>query len=357
MLSLFVDCNLKETENELSRSYDDIPTYVAPGAAVRSDPPPAAASADTVEVNPIPQVEVDIAAQIEPEVEPELEPVVAREVDAGVEAEPDAGVEIPVVSEPFDPAPRDWVYQPPRRFPRPGWLVAATAVAASLAGAVIFLNLPARVPRNRVSLPTPARSPAPVVAAQKAPEPAAPMPSAEPHTPSAEAHAPGVEPHTPGAAPAVTAAATAACRVKVVSEPSGADVLLAGRSLGHTPTSPLEVPCGASLTVRRPRYQMVATLVPTEPSEQVREIAAHLERPTAMLEVTSAPSGANVVMHGRTVGQTPALLSVFEYDSFQFEIQAKGFAPLKKQIYLRTTSASFHADLVPAAASDAEPTP
>jgi hypothetical protein len=166
--------------------------------------------------------------------------------------------------------------------------------------------------------------------------------------------APVAEAPTPPAAAAV-AIPTSACRVKVVSQPTGAEVLLAGRSLGHTPTMALDVPCGASLVLKRPRYQTAVTPTPTEASADVREIAAQLQRPAALLEVTSEPSGADVVMHGRTVGQTPAILSVFEYDSFQFEIQAEGFAPLKKQIYLRTTSGSFHGELVPASGGATEP--
>jgi PEGA domain-containing protein len=406
MLSLFVECNLKETEGEVSRSYDDIPCYAEP----------ATSSAPTVapELPPIP---VHAAAPARPMPLVESEPMEIADED--------------VVAEPFDPAPEDWSYQPARRSPRRAVIAVALGVAAAAAGAVLFLHPPRAVPRGRVArvasvrpaavaatreappaaevppapapaepvaaapaaaVPAPAQPPAPppipaaapvdeqpaaaappVAAAQPAAEPAAatpppaPIAAAPPEAKPIAAAAPvataqPVAPAAPVAAPPVAAAAptaeaaTGTCRVKVVTRPTGAEVLLAGRSLGHTPTRPLEVPCGASLTLKRPRYQVAAATAPAQPSAGVQEIAAKLERPGATLEVTSQPPGAKVRIHGRTVGQTPALLSVPEFDLVRFEIQADGFAPFKKQLYLRSASARFHADLVPTTVA-AEPGP
>jgi hypothetical protein len=132
----------------------------------------------------------------------------------------------------------------------------------------------------------------------------------------------------------------------VTTRPPGAEVLLAGRSLGRTPTRTLEVPCGAELALKRPRYRIATATAPAEPSGSVQAISAQLERPTAQLQVTSEPTGAKVLIHGRTVGQTPAVLSVREFDVVKFEIHAEGFAPVTKKLYLRTASARVHADLV-----------
>jgi hypothetical protein len=78
MLSLFVECNLKETEGEVSRSYDDIPTYSEPG--------------------PAPSSQTDLPlAHLSPVLAVEVEPLVEELEELPAEAAEELSVEVPTV--------------------------------------------------------------------------------------------------------------------------------------------------------------------------------------------------------------------------------------------------------------------
>jgi hypothetical protein len=413
MLSLFVECNLKETEGEVSRSYDDIPCYAEspPRHRGTATPVPTPALLDSGPA-PLPLPPARTAA-------PDLEALVHEEIEPlALEPEADGPLampqELPIASD-------DWDDQPaPRRFPRAALLAVAGGVAALAAAAVLVLEgrspplptvgvvarvtparrRPAPPTSDNAAAPAPAQPAAPpvdpeqgaapaaddreqgaagaptVAVAEKPAEPATAPPAAAPTDsppPVAATNAPAPSPAAPAAgeppaapAPAAAHAAAvpaaqapeavveaaaapaqpaAACLVRVVSRPKGAEVLLGKRSLGHTPTRPLELPCGAELSLRRPRYQPVAATVPAAPTGAVQQITADLARPMARLEVTSEPSGAVVRIRGRSLGKTPLVVNVRQYDSVQVQFAADGFAPVRKRLYVRSTSAQLHADL------------
>ena len=142
-------------------------------------------------------------------------------------------------------------------------------------------------------------------------------------------------------------AAAGACQVRLVSRPAPVEVWLGDRRLGRTPSDHLAVPCGAQLIFRRARYQPVSARAPAQPASEVQELSVHLVRPAARLEVTSAPEGAEVRLHGRIVGHTPATVTVSRYETIALEVRAAHFKSWKRRLYVRDSDGAVRADLAP----------
>jgi hypothetical protein len=70
----------------------------------------------------------------------------------------------------------------------------------------------------------------------------------------------------------------------------------------RSPAAPSWCSSGPAISRSRPAC-------PRTPGEAVAEISVHLVRPAAQLAVTSDPEGAEVRLHGRTVGHTPATVT------------------------------------------------
>ena len=104
--------------------------------------------------------------------------------------------------------------------------------------------------------------------------------------------------------------------IRVVSEPPGADVLLAGKPIGTTPlTTKLKRGTGlAMITVHKARYQDVTTQIDLTSALFTKEVTLQRSEeappPTPKPEminvkVTSTPAGAEVILGGKTLGTTP----------------------------------------------------
>src|SRR3954469_8675276 len=162
------------------------------------------------------------------------------------------------------------------------------------------------------------------------------IPPSLPEEPGPDAAAPG------GEAPAEASPAT--CQVKLLSQPAHVQVWSAGHPIARTPSA-LSVPCGAELVFKRPRYQVASMRAPEQPGATAQELSVRMVRPSAHLEVTSAPEGAEVRIHGRTVGHTPASLTVSRYESVSVEVRAAHSRTWKKRLYVRKAEVAVRAEL------------
>ena len=284
MVALLVECAFTETDQAVSRTYDDIPSF---GEAAPPAPRPS---------------EVVHTAVVEP----------LRLVEA------------PVIG---------------RARRSPGvirWLLEAVAVATLAVAALVIVPWrrppdPAPAPVAVAAAPLPAPVPQPPPAREPAPEPA---PAPAPETPPTEAVA------VPEPAPA---SPPGPCHLTLVTRPAQAQVWQESRRLGRTTRQGLTVPCGVTLRLERRHYQ---ALTFETPAEAGGALEVELVRPTATVRITSQPPGAEVRSRGRVLGRTPAVLSLPRYESTPLELRARGFEPWRKRFYIARSRATVAAELV-----------
>jgi hypothetical protein len=294
MVALLVECSLTESQQEVGRSYDDIPCVELP----------------------------------------------APEESRGDEDEPTRRAPTTAKLPPLEIAWESGEHPAPRRW-RPGAAPLLIGAAVGMAAAAVLALGPtwgralfghrvvAGLSRSIAALDSASQPPvSPALLLAAAPPPVV-APAPEP--------APAEEPP----------AAAGTCQVRLVSQPAPVEVWLGDRRLGRTPSDHLAVPCGAELIFRRPRYQPVAARAATQPGAQVQELSVHLVRPAARLQVTSAPEGAEVRLHGRIVGHTPATLTVSRYETIALEVRAAHFKSWKRRLYVRDAAGAVRAELAP----------
>lgn len=91
----------------------------------------------------------------------------------------------------------------------------------------------------------------------------------------------------------------------VRSVPDGAEVIVGGRSVGHTPLEGLQLDAGVhEVQVRKRGWTSWSANVQLQAGQSTR-LAPELERSGGRLDVTSAPSPAEVLLDGSSVGMTP----------------------------------------------------
>jgi hypothetical protein len=312
MVALLIECSLTESNLEVGRSYDDIP------------------------VVDLPQLDADDVDESEP-----TRPVAAR-VLPPLTIEWSNGVS-EVFEDPGGPEPAPL---PPRGRSVVRSLLAGSGLGLAVAAALVLgptwtrlifgTPLPAVMKTLSGSISLDGREPLPpglLLAAgfipplipAAAPEPAAAEPAEEPGAPRGE---------------------PSSCLMRLSSRPSHVEIWAEGRRIGRTPSDRLAVPCGAELVFKRPRYQSTAVRAPGQPGGPVEALSVNLLRPTAQLVVSSEPEGAEVRLHGRTVGQTPATITISRFESLSVEVRAPHFRSWKKHLYVRTAEMAVRADLV-----------
>lgn len=101
-------------------------------------------------------------------------------------------------------------------------------------------------------------------------------------------------------------------RVTFLSEPSGAEVLVAGALLGRTPVEGIKVPAGrAEISMRLDRYQRLDLTVEIEGLDRPQTVDGTLLPNWAEVGVSSTPAGAEILLDDQPTGQvTPAVIEV-----------------------------------------------
>jgi hypothetical protein len=133
--------------------------------------------------------------------------------------------------------------------------------------------------------------------------------------------------------------------LSVNSTPGGAQVFVEGRAVGHTPLSIVVRPGRLDLELRLGGHQPFRTSVQVRPGE-TSVVSASLTPVVqhGLLQVSSHPQGAQVLLNGRVVGNTPLNLTV-QPGRYDIELRLGGH-----QVF-RTSVAVGSGQTVPVSAS------
>jgi hypothetical protein len=174
---------------------------------------------------------------------------------------------------------------------------------------------------------------------------AAPTPSAPPSD-AASVAAASAPPPTATPAPLPVAEAAGPCLATVKTGPPGADVTWNDRPLGRTPLVAVHVPCGeARLWLLHPEFRSVERRVVAHRGPPVPVYVA-LERPPALLDLTSTPPGATFTVAGRRVGTSPTTTQVAGFGEVVVVATLPGYKPWSGRVRVTPPQATFHVDLV-----------
>ncbi|GIW29941.1 MAG: hypothetical protein KatS3mg071_0115 [Meiothermus sp.] len=120
------------------------------------------------------------------------------------------------------------------------------------------------------------------------------------------------------------------------SSPSGAQALINGRLVGNTPLNLELLPGTYNLELRRSGYNPLRTAF-TIQAGQVTRLNLTLVAtppPTGVLAVDSNPRGAQVLVNGRVVGNTPLNLTL-NPGSYTVELRRGGFSPFRTLVTIQ----------------------
>jgi hypothetical protein len=233
--------------------------------------------------------------------------------------------------------------------PKPAEVVAAPKPAGAVRAPKPAEPVAAPKPAEAVRAPKPAEAVAPPKPAEtvRAPKPAEavapPKPAEAVRAPKPAEAVPALEAAEAASAPKPAAVAPKpaaggagdGCLVRVVSEPTEAQVLWGSKLIGVTPLEGARVPCGAaSVTLRRERWQPVTRDV-TATANETTVVSQKLHRPAATLIVGSSPPHAEITVNGLGQGFTPKRISVSRFESVSIQVALAGYAPWKKTVYVR----------------------
>jgi len=115
--------------------------------------------------------------------------------------------------------------------------------------------------------------------------------------------------------------------LSVVSDPSGAEVIIAGenRKLGETPLRGVKLPAGTyTILVEKERYESyempVSLMIGGE-----RKLEPNLKRKTGKLRVKSEPPMAEIFLNGESKGQTPTIIIDLPTGDYEIRLQKSGY--------------------------------
>lgn len=207
------------------------------------------------------------------------------------------------------------------------WIIGLTAVVSSIAtlGGAYFLW--GRSP-DPPSVPTSVPS-ASVPPATAAPEKSAPPP--------------------PSAVPAASVTSAAAlpheCRAIVRSYPQGAAVKWNDESLGLTPLALAAVPCGAArVTFQLRGFEVGERSANAIPGKNTG-VFLRLAPVRIQVDVSSTPPGAQIVLNGRTLGRTPATVTMLGPNDGALLLRLAGYKSWRRDLPPDPPRLTVHADL------------
>ena len=120
--------------------------------------------------------------------------------------------------------------------------------------------------------------------------------------------------------------------LRVESKPDGADVWLKGAVAGQTPLQ--TEPMGGVYTIelRKDGWKPISDKIKIEPGETLKTLQFLLQKVEGVLELTSRPSGASVMLNGEFRGHTPTSLSIIQKKDHQLSLSRSGFITASRSI-------------------------
>lgn len=228
----------------------------------------------------------------------------------------------------------------PQRRPWLAWVIGA-AVASSVAslGAAYLVWGPGHAPSPVASVPA-VTSPVPERTGSSASPPTATATATAAPTASATASASATsEPSAP--------ALKRECKANVRSYPPGATVQWNGESIGLSPLGDVPVPCGpAKVTFDLTGYEhgerSAGAVVGKNAGVFLRLVPI-----LVAVAVTSKPPGAQILVDGRTVGRTPASITMTGMREATLVVTLPHYKAFTQKVTPEPPKMSIHADLTP----------
>jgi hypothetical protein len=244
-------------------------------------------------------------------------------------------------------------------------ILLATAVAAVLLGIVAMLVFRATrgrsAPAPTEPAPAPSKSPGPGPAASgtapaapdraAAPAPAGAAPAGGAPAPAgasaATAPAPAGSPAAPAATPPAAAAAPPAapaadCFADVSSQPAGAEIVVdQDHVLGTTP-SRVALPCGNPVELVIRKQCLVAATRTVTPTPEGARVQVALPRQMFVVKVSSTPTGATVMLGGKSLGVTPTTVKVPAFEASTLVLSKDGYDNEPEKVAPRGNGTSVH---------------
>jgi formylglycine-generating enzyme required for sulfatase activity/archaellum component FlaG (FlaF/FlaG flagellin family) len=123
------------------------------------------------------------------------------------------------------------------------------------------------------------------------------------------------------------------------SEPTGAAVFIDGEAVGKTPIDNLSVEAGEhTLKLAAERYLPLAQALSVTGRQLPQQYSLALSPGWADITVSSEPAGADVLVDGEIVGQTPASVEILQGDR-QLMLQKAAFAPWQQGLAIKAGEA------------------
>jgi formylglycine-generating enzyme required for sulfatase activity len=113
--------------------------------------------------------------------------------------------------------------------------------------------------------------------------------------------------------------------LQIESEPEGADVWLNGVVVGQTPLKTEPMGGDYKIELRKDGWQPILDNVKIEPGVTLTMPQFALQRVEGILELTSEPSGASVMLNGDFRGYTPISLTIISEEDHQLSLSKSGF--------------------------------
>jgi hypothetical protein len=124
-----------------------------------------------------------------------------------------------------------------------------------------------------------------------------------------------------------------ACSLALHTNPTDAEVTANGKVIGRTPLKAAPIPCGdVALSINHPRYVQFSKNVHVD-SGTTLTLNENLTRPTAILDITTVPPGANVTVQGAGTHAAPASVPIDAFTSIRVDAQLAGYKPWTQYVY------------------------
>jgi len=120
--------------------------------------------------------------------------------------------------------------------------------------------------------------------------------------------------------------------LRIESQPDGADVLLNGKLVGQTPLKAEPVRGEYKLHLRKDGWKPILTNLKIEPGETIKLPLFELQKVDGIIELTSSPAGANVLLNGDFRGHTPLILTMIPEHDHQLSLTKSGFITASQSI-------------------------
>lgn len=120
--------------------------------------------------------------------------------------------------------------------------------------------------------------------------------------------------------------------LRIESEPNGAEVWLNGLKAGQTPLYTEPMAGAYQVELRKSGWKPVLGNIKIEPGETIEMARFELEKEDGMIEITSKPSGASVMLNGEFRGHTPMSLAIMPEKNHSLILAKSGFENASRRI-------------------------